>query len=110
MIVAGRVSQKMAPILRQVYDQMPEPKWVISMGVCVRLQSQVQTEKSSLVLRLKSHPPEKRLDLRKSVDQSKPISLRSELTERGTRLPLCLWWVRLQLQVQTGEKQFWSCD
>jgi NADH-quinone oxidoreductase subunit B len=34
MIVAGRVSQKMAPILRQVYDQMIEPKWVISMGVC----------------------------------------------------------------------------
>jgi len=34
MIVAGRVSQKMAPILRQVYDQMPEPKWVIAMGVC----------------------------------------------------------------------------
>ena len=34
MIVAGRVSQKMAPILRQVYDQMPGPKWVISMGVC----------------------------------------------------------------------------
>ncbi len=34
MIVAGRVSQKMAPILRQIYDQMMEPKWVISMGVC----------------------------------------------------------------------------
>ena len=34
MIVAGRVSQKMAPVLRQVYDQMVEPKWVISMGVC----------------------------------------------------------------------------
>lgn len=34
MIVAGRVSQKMAPILRQVYDQMTEPKWVISMGAC----------------------------------------------------------------------------
>jgi NADH-quinone oxidoreductase subunit B len=34
MIVAGRVVQKMAPVLRQVYDQMPEPKWVISMGVC----------------------------------------------------------------------------
>jgi NADH-quinone oxidoreductase subunit B len=32
--VAGRVSQKMAPVLRQVYDQMVEPKWVISMGVC----------------------------------------------------------------------------
>jgi NADH-quinone oxidoreductase subunit B len=34
MIVAGRVSQKMAPVLRNVYDQMPEPKWVISMGAC----------------------------------------------------------------------------
>src|SRR3989441_3589598 len=34
MIVAGRVSQKMAPVLRQVYDQMVEPKWVISMGGC----------------------------------------------------------------------------
>ena len=34
MIVAGRVSQKMAPVLRQVYDQMPDPKWVVSMGAC----------------------------------------------------------------------------
>jgi len=34
MIVAGRVSQKMAPVARQVYDQMVEPKWVLSMGVC----------------------------------------------------------------------------
>src|SRR3982074_241181 len=34
MIVAGRVSQKMAPVLRQIYDHMPEPKWVLSMGVC----------------------------------------------------------------------------
>ncbi|TMF06207.1 MAG: NADH-quinone oxidoreductase subunit B [Chloroflexi bacterium] len=34
MIVSGRVSQKMAPILRTIYDQMPEPKWVISMGAC----------------------------------------------------------------------------
>ncbi len=34
MIVAGRVSTKMAPVLRQIYDQMPEPKWVLSMGVC----------------------------------------------------------------------------
>ena len=34
MIVAGRVSQKMGPVLRQIYDQMPEPKWVISMGAC----------------------------------------------------------------------------
>jgi NADH-quinone oxidoreductase subunit B len=34
MIVAGRVSQKMAPVLRQIYDQMANPKWVLSMGVC----------------------------------------------------------------------------
>jgi NADH-quinone oxidoreductase subunit B len=34
MIVAGRVSQKMAPVLRQIYDQMADPKWVLSMGVC----------------------------------------------------------------------------
>lgn len=34
MIVSGRVSQKMAPIIRQIYDQMAEPKWVLSMGVC----------------------------------------------------------------------------
>src|SRR5690242_10038750 len=33
MIVAGRVSQKMAPVLRQIYDQMPEPRWVLAMGV-----------------------------------------------------------------------------
>lgn len=34
MIVSGRVSQKMAPVVRQIYDQMADPKWVISMGVC----------------------------------------------------------------------------
>ena len=34
MIVSGRVSQKMAPVLRRIYDQMAEPKWVLSMGVC----------------------------------------------------------------------------
>ena len=42
MIVAGRVSQKMAPVLRQVYDQMPEPKWVISMGACASTGWHVQ--------------------------------------------------------------------
>lgn len=34
MIVAGRVSQKMAPVLETIYDQMLEPKWVIAMGDC----------------------------------------------------------------------------
>jgi NADH-quinone oxidoreductase subunit B len=34
MIVAGRVSQKMGPVLRNLYDQMPDPKWVIAMGDC----------------------------------------------------------------------------
>ncbi len=34
MIVAGRVSQKMAPVLREIYDQMPDPKWVVAMGDC----------------------------------------------------------------------------
>jgi NADH-quinone oxidoreductase subunit B len=34
MIVAGRVSNKMAPVLRRIYDQMSDPKWVLSMGVC----------------------------------------------------------------------------
>jgi len=34
MIVAGRVSQKMAPVVRNLYDQMPDPKWVIALGDC----------------------------------------------------------------------------
>ena len=34
MIVSGRLSRKMAPALRRIYDQMPDPKWVISMGAC----------------------------------------------------------------------------
>ena len=34
MIVAGRVTRKMAPVLRRLYDMMPDPKWVISMGDC----------------------------------------------------------------------------
>jgi len=34
LVVAGTISYKQAPILKQIYDQMPEPKWVISMGAC----------------------------------------------------------------------------
>jgi NADH-quinone oxidoreductase subunit B len=34
MIVAGRVSRKMAPVVRRLYDQMSDPKWVIAMGDC----------------------------------------------------------------------------
>ena len=34
IIVAGRLSRKMAPVIRRIYDQMPEPKWVVAMGDC----------------------------------------------------------------------------
>jgi NADH-quinone oxidoreductase subunit B len=37
MIVAGRLARKMAPALRRIYDQMPDPKWVISMGACASI-------------------------------------------------------------------------
>jgi NADH-quinone oxidoreductase subunit B len=34
MIVSGRVSQKMAPVVKRLYEQMPDPKWVLAMGAC----------------------------------------------------------------------------
>ena len=42
MIVAGRLSRKMAPVLRRIYDQMPEPKYVISMGACASVRRRVR--------------------------------------------------------------------
>src|SRR5512133_2522677 len=43
MIIAGRVSQKMAPVIRHLYQEMPEPKWVISMGACATSASEFHT-------------------------------------------------------------------
>jgi NADH-quinone oxidoreductase subunit B len=34
LLVMGTITQKMAPVLKQIYDQMPDPKWVVSMGAC----------------------------------------------------------------------------
>lgn len=45
MIVAGTLTNKMAPALRKVYDQMPEPRWVVSMGRCGRRRAQSRENK-----------------------------------------------------------------
>src|SRR3974377_806531 len=46
MIVAGTVTLKMAPVLKRIYDQMPDPKWVISMGACSRVGGPLHTSSS----------------------------------------------------------------
>jgi NADH:ubiquinone oxidoreductase subunit B-like Fe-S oxidoreductase len=43
MIVAGTLTNKMAPALRKVYDQMPEPRWVVSMGRCGRRRASIMS-------------------------------------------------------------------
>src|SRR5581483_12157690 len=37
LMVMGTITDKMAPVLRRIYEQMPEPKWVISMGACASI-------------------------------------------------------------------------
>ncbi len=46
MIVAGTVTLKMAPVVKRIYDQMPDPKWVISMGACSSVPTEVRLDES----------------------------------------------------------------
>ena len=51
MIVAGRVTYKMAPILRRIWDQMPQPKWCISMGACASSGESTRSCRSTSTVR-----------------------------------------------------------
>jgi len=107
MIVAGRVSNKMAPVLRQVYDQMAAPKWVISMGACASsggmfnnyaLESGEYTQDESsapkAVAAPVAAPAVVKIEAKPAVDNTAGVGSSMELFEKmsgqSSDAPLCM--------------------